>query len=107
MISQCEQIKYIIYESSIKDFKTMYRYIVRRIKRDKHAYVHADVQQKLYDMHKEVLFLVSGRYQFDEETGIMLIKHLKEWCCKYDKLHDVSLCERLVNDHVFEFKKHR
>lgn len=107
MISQCEQIKYIIYESSIKDFKTMYRYVVRQYKKDRHAYVRADVQQKLYEMHKEVLFLVSGKYQFDEETGIRLIKHLKEWCYKYDKIHEVCLCERLVNDHVFEFEKHR
>lgn len=79
MISQCEQIKYIIYESSIKDFKTMYRYIVRQYKKDRRSYVHPDVQKRLYNMHREVLFLVSGRYQFDEETGMKMIKHLKEW----------------------------
>lgn len=107
MISQCEQIKYIIYESSIKDFKTMYRYIVRQYKKDRRSYVHPDVQKRLYNMHREVLFLVSGRYQFDEETGMKMIKHLKEWCYKYDEMHNVCLYERLVDDHVFEFKKHR
>lgn len=103
MISQCEEIKYIIYESAVKDFKVWYRYIVRQYKKDRHSYVHPDVQQRIYDMHKEVLFLVSGKYQFDEETGKKMIKHLKKWCYKYDKIHNVSLCERLVNDHVFEF----
>lgn len=85
----------------------MYRYIVRQYKKDRRSYVHPDVQKRLYNMHREVLFLVSGRYQFDEETGMKMIKHLKEWCYKYDKMHNVCLYERLVDDHVFEFKKHR